>query len=47
MTNKKLENLKDGLCKALNGSEIKVWIIPKGTPTPIDGRTKTAKIQHN
>ena len=21
------------------------WIIPKGTPTPLDGRTKAAKIQ--
>ena len=22
----------------------KIWIIPKGTPKPIDGRTKAAKV---
>jgi len=23
----------------------RIWIIPKGTPKPIDGRTKAAKLQ--
>lgn len=22
-----------------------IWVIPKGTPKPIDGRTKAAKVQ--
>ena len=25
----------------------KMWLIPKGMPKPIDGRTKEAKILHN
>jgi hypothetical protein len=23
----------------------KIWVIPKGTPKPVDGRTKAAKLQ--
>ena len=24
-----------------------IWVIPEGTPKPIDGRTREAKKQHN